>query len=251
MKPEDTRRYVLIGLGGIGGLLMRLLVPFLHHECQQQPGAARRVSVVAADGDSYETVNRSRTWFGRLGPKAEVLTEELAGPYGDRLTLLPVPHYVTPQRARWLIQTGDVVFCQPDNHATRRVVERRCARLENLALFSGGNDGVENGSAGTFGNVQVFLRARGRNVTNPLSTFHPEIAAPADRLPTEQGCAAATPSAPQLLFTNAAVATAMLGAFYAWRRGALAYEEAYLDVLTGKHVPVSRKLRASAESRPE
>jgi hypothetical protein len=48
----------------------------------------------------------------------------------------------------------------------------------------------------------------------------------------------------QLLFTNAAVASALLGAFYAWRQGVLAYEEAYIDVLAGRQLPVQRKLQA-------
>jgi hypothetical protein len=235
VKPEDVARYVIVGLGGIGGLVLRLLVPFLHHE-----GA--HATVVCVDGDSFEPRNRARMWFEDLGPKAEVLAEELARDYGDRVTLLPVAEYLTARRARGTIAEGDVVFCTPDNHATRRLVERRCGRLRDVALFSGGNDGVEEGRDGAFGNVQVYLREGGRDRTNPLSTFHPEIRRPQDRLPGA-GCDATTPSAPQLLFTNAAVASALVGAFYAWRRGALEYEEAYLDVVTGRHVPVRRKLQ--------
>lgn len=235
MKPEEVGRFVIIGLGGVGGLVLRLLVPFLHHErCD--------ATVLCVDGDSFEPRNRARMWFDDLGPKANVLAEELARDYGDRVSLIPVPHYVTPRRATSVIQERDVVFCAPDNHATRRLVERRCGRLDDVALFSGGNDGVEDGRTGTFGNVQIYLRAGGRDTTNPISTFHPEIEKPRDRVPGA-GCAATTPSAPQLLFTNAAVASALLGAFYAWRQGELAYEEAYLDVLTGRHVPVRRKLR--------
>ena len=235
MRPDDARRYVVIGLGGIGGLVLRLLVPFLH---QEEPSA----TVLAVDGDQFEEHNRARMWFDRLGPKATVLAEELALPYGDRVTLLPVPHYLTPQRARWLVREGDVVFCLPDNHATRRAVERRCSRLRDVALFCAGNDGVEGEKTGTFGNVQVYLRAGGRDVTNPISAFHPEIARPADRLPTAAGCAAATASAPQLLFTNAAVAAATVGAFYAWRRGTLDYEEVYVDLASGRQLPVRRAL---------
>jgi hypothetical protein len=230
---RHPQRYVLVGLGGIGGLVLRLLVPFLH-------SLGKRATVLAVDGDSFEERNRGRMAFGRSGPKAEVLAEEMAPTYGDRVTLLPVPHYVTARNVSALIVEGDVVFCQPDNHRTRRIVERRCARLPDVALFSGGNDDVVQGKTGTFGNVQVYLRARGHNVTNPLSRFHPEIARPADQLPTTRGCAATAASAPQLLFTNAAVAAALLGAFYAWRCGALAYEEAYLDILVGRTVPVRR-----------
>jgi hypothetical protein len=230
---ERGPRYVVVGLGGIGGWLLRLLLPYLH-------SLGTRATVVAIDGDAFEERNRIRMLFRRPGPKAVVLGEELATLYGDRITVVPVPQYVTPRNVATFIGEGDIVFCQPDNHATRRIVERRCARLRNAAVFSGGNDGVENGKSGTYGDVQIYLRRNGRNVTNPLSRFHPEIARPADRLPTDIGCTAALASAPQLLFTNAAVATAMLNAFYAWRTGALDYEEVYLDVLTGRTVPVRR-----------
>lgn len=104
------------------------------------------------------------------------------------------------------------------------------------------NDGIEDGKTGTYGNVQVYLRRNGSNVTNRLSRFHPEIAKPKDRLPTAQGCMALVPSAPQLLFTNVAVAAAMLGAFYSWHCGDLDYEELYLDILTGRMVPVKREV---------
>jgi hypothetical protein len=228
-------RYVVVGLGGVGGLVLRLLVPYLYH-------AGAPAVVLAVDGDRFEEANRGRQLFDRLGPKAVVLAEELAEAYGDRVRVLPVPRYLTPGNARLLIDEGDVVFCAPDNHATRRAVERRCRRLRDAALFSGGNDGVENGKRGTYGNVQIYLRARGRDRTNPLSTFHPEIAHPADRLPTQQGCAAALASAPQLLFTNAAVASALLGAFQAWRAGTLDFEEVYLDSQALRSVPVKRAL---------
>jgi hypothetical protein len=197
---------------------------------------------MAVDGDAFEESNRGRMIFARLGPKAVVLAEELAEPYGDRVNILPVPEYVTAENVASLISSGDAVFCQPDNHATRRLVERRCASLADVALFSGGNDGIEDEKTGTYGNVQVFLRREGRDLTNPLSAFHPEIAEPADALPTDLGCAEAAASAPQLLFTNAAVASAMLAAYYAWRSGILAYEEAYLDILSGRCLPVRRKL---------
>jgi hypothetical protein len=244
MSGPARQRYVVIGLGGVGGLVLRLLVPFLHHE-------GRPVTVLAVDGDHFEGRNRARMLFDRLGPKSVVLAAELseAYGYGDRVPIVPVPEHVTPQRARTLIQHGDVVFCQPDNHATRRLVERRCARLADVALFSGGNDGVENGEGGSYGNVQVYLRRGGRDLTNPLSAYHPEIARPTDRLPAEQGCGALAASAPQLLFTNAAVAAALVGAFYAWRRGELGYEELYLDIVTGKHVPVRRALRSRPGAR--
>ena len=235
--PEPEPRYVAIGLGGIGGVLVRLLVPFLH-------SLDASATLLLIDGDSFQESNRSRMFFGAPGPKPLILAEELGEIYGDRLTLLPVPEYITHESADSLIEEGDVVFCQPDNHATRHLVERRCARLNDVALFSGGNDGVEEGRTGTYGNAQVYVRAGGHDVTNPLSRFHPEIAHPGDALPSQQGCLAAAASVPQLIFTNASVACAMLGAFYAWRCHALEYEEVYLDILLGRMRSVKRRVEA-------
>ena len=231
----EPGRYDVIGVGGIGSWLVRLLAPFLSYA---EPGA----TIFLVDGDSFEEANRSRMAFRLPGPKAVVLAEELAELYGDRIHLVPIPRFISGRNARDLITEGDVVFAQPDNHATRRVVERRCMRLANVALFSGGNDDAADESGGSFGNVQAYIRKDGRNVTNPISTFHPEIARPADRVPNAPGCAAATASNPQILFTNAAVASALLSLFYTWRVGRLDYEEVYLDILAASMTSVRRDL---------
>jgi len=47
--------------------------------------------------------------------------------------------------------------------------------------------------------------------------------------------------APQLLFANLAIASAMLNAFYGIREGKLTYGEVYLDILEGKSNPVRRE----------
>ena len=52
--------------------------------------------------------------------------------------------------------------------------------------------------------------------------------------------------APQLLFTNLAVASAMLNAFWSVLHGAPAYEEVYLDIAKNRVVPVERALVAGA-----
>jgi hypothetical protein len=50
-------------------------------------------------------------------------------------------------------------------------------------------------------------------------------------------------AAPQLLFMNLTVASAMLNAFYAWRSGRLGYGEVYLDIVEGRAQPVVRAPR--------
>jgi molybdopterin/thiamine biosynthesis adenylyltransferase len=227
----------VIGCGGIGGHVLWNLCHFLHAE-------RRAVHLTVVDGDVYEARNQSRMRFRPSATgsnKALVLASDLADAWGDVLTVEPVPEYVTPGNVAELVREGDVVFLTVDNHATRRLVDRRASELRTVALLSGGNDGVEAGREGTYGNVQVVLRSDGRALTSSLSRLHPEIREPADRIPGAASCTELAQSgAPQLLFTNLAVASAMLNAFYALVQGRLAYEEAYLDVVAGRLLPVSR-----------
>ncbi|TLZ80923.1 MAG: hypothetical protein E6J70_02275 [Deltaproteobacteria bacterium] len=213
------RRIDLIGCGGIGGHVARNLCRFLHSE-------RRAVHVVVVDGDAYEERNRSRMSFTAPENKALLLGRELAAEFGDVLTIEPVPEYVTAANLASLIRDGDLVFLAVDNHATRRLVDGWCAGLGDVTLISGGNDGIEDGQDGTYGNVQVVRRAEGRALTSTLGRFHPEIR---------------EPGAPQLLFTNLAVASAMLNAFYGLLRAAAAYEEVYVDIVKNSVVPMERK----------
>ena len=195
------------------------------------------------DGDSYEERNRERVVFQSYDNKAVTKAREFATVTNGRVTVVPVPRYVTSGNARSLIEEGDIIFLCVDNHATRKAVSNRCGKLGDITLFSGGNDGIEEEQEGTFGNVQIYLREGGRDVSNSLTRFHPEIARPGDKNPAQVGCAVlAAQTAPQLLFTNLAVASAMLGAFYSWLHGKLSYEEVYLDISLGQMTPVKRAL---------
>jgi hypothetical protein len=95
--------------------------------------------------------------------------------------------------------------------------------------------------SGTYGNVQIVRRSHGRYLTGSLGRFHPEIREPQDRIPTELGCVElAQAGAPQLLFTNLAVASAMLNGFYAVRQREAEYEEVCLDIVKNRYVPIRR-----------
>ena len=228
----------VIGLGGIGAAVAQAMAQFLAYE-----GGVEALWLI--DGDGYEERNRARVRFAEAGNKALVKARELGAGAGGGLAVLGIPEYVTPRNAGRLLADGDVVFMAVDNHATRKLVSDRCRRLDDVVVISGGNDGIEAGRRGTFGNVQVYVRRGGREVTNALTRAHPEVARPADRRPDQPGCGALVAAAPQLLFTNLAVAAAMLGAFHAWRAGTLDYEELYLDIATGTMVPVKRALPPS------
>jgi len=217
----------VIGIGGIGCALLPHLARYL-----QANGERARLTLV--DGDAFEVRNGDRQPFSELGNKAKVKALELARQF-ESLSLRAIAEFVTPESVGRVIRSGDVVFLSVDNHKTRRLVSDRCQSLPEVALISGGNDYTD-------GNVQVYIREKGRDVTLPPTRFHPEIADPKDRSPHEMSCdELSQEAAPQLLFTNLAVASAMLNAFYAWRQGKLQYGEVYLDILEGRVNPMSRQ----------
>jgi molybdopterin/thiamine biosynthesis adenylyltransferase len=232
----------LIGLGGIGSSMVSNLGRFLWSHDAKSLG----ITLHLVDGDSYELKNHERMAFQLVEGyhnKAIVKAIELADAFGDRLPIRPLTEYLTPENIAEVVLDGDVLFLAVDNHQTRKLVSDHCERMDNIVLFSGGNDGVEGNERGTFGNVQIYERLNGRDLKNPMTRFHPEVANPGDRAPYELGCEdLAQGSAPQLLFTNLAVASSMLNVFYAWLVGELGYEEVYVDIIAGSARPAYRDL---------
>jgi molybdopterin/thiamine biosynthesis adenylyltransferase len=215
-----------VGIGGIGCALLPFLCRYL-----QYSGEKARITLI--DGDRFERANACRQAFGRLGNKAEVKARELSLEF-ENLSLRSWPEFVGPENVARLIQASELVFLMVDNHATRKLVSGHAATLETITLISGGNDFTD-------GNVQVYLRRRGRDLTPSLSRYHPEIQAPRDRNPAERSCEELMAAGePQLLFTNLMVASMMLNAFYAWSQERLNYSEAYLDILKNLTRPVTR-----------
>jgi len=223
----------LIGVGGIGCALAPFLARYLQSETE---ATGEEVRITLVDGDTFESKNLSRQGFETLGNKAKVKATELARSYPG-LSFRAVPEFITPSNLPHLVRAGDLVFLAVDNHATRLAVSRRCEELSDVVLISGGNDFTD-------GNVQIYMRRSGRDMTLPLTRFHPEIANPKDKSPAEMSCEElAAEAAPQLLFTNLTIASAMLNAFYAWRSGRLRYGEVYLDIVEGRAQPVARAPR--------
>jgi hypothetical protein len=229
--PEDSRIKIL-GLGGIGCIVLQYLAVFLK-------SLARPVRLVLIDGDKFEPKNSQRMMFGTMGNKAEVKAAETVAWLGSsEVAVAAVPQFVSEENLPQLIKEGDYVFLCVDNHPTRKLVSDHCAGLAEIALFSGGNDGVEPPrERGTYGNVQVQVRRAGADLTVSLTRYHPEIARPKGKLPTETNCAQLAQSSPQILFTNLAVASAMLSAFFAYTCGQLGYQEVKLDILEARMLP--------------
>ncbi|MCK9375667.1 MAG: ThiF family adenylyltransferase [Syntrophobacterales bacterium] len=215
-----------IGIGGIGCALLPFLCRFL-----QYANEPARLTLI--DGDRFERSNAARQAFSRLGNKAEVKALELAQEF-EALAFRSAPEYVTEDNAARLILPGDLVFLMVDNHASRGLVSRHAANLADLTLISGGNDYED-------GNVQIYVRKQGQDLTPALTRYHPEIAAPQDQNPATMSCEELMAAgAPQLLFTNLMVASLMLNAFYALRQGQMNYSEVYLDILQNVSRAVAR-----------
>jgi len=230
LAPDS--RIKMIGLGGVGCIAVRYLSLYLN-------SLRRPMRLVLIDGDTFETKNAQRMHFNGLGNKAELKAEEILNSLeSSELTVVPVPEFVSEENIERLILPGDHVFLCVDNHQTRRLVAERCAELSDVALFSGGNDGVEPPDMrGTYGNVQVHIRRDGSDLTAPITRFHPEIAKAEGELPTGMDCGQMAVSSPQILFANLAAAGAMLNAFFAYTCGELSYQEVTFDILEGKFLP--------------
>src|SRR5439155_14366141 len=188
----------LIGLGGVGSILARYGAIFL-------ASLGPEVRLVLIDGDTFEPANSTRMFFPDYGNKAAVVRSELLPRFAEsNLSLIAVEEFLTPENVTRLIHPGDICLLCVDNHATRKLVNDYCSGLAEICLISGGNDGVgTDGSGvarrGTFGNVQIYLRLDNLDLTPPLTHQHPEIAQPADRIPTEQNCTELVASVPQIL----------------------------------------------------
>ena len=227
-----------VGLGGVGNPLARHAGVFL-----ASLNVPARLTLI--DGDEFEYRNAGRMIFGELGNKARVLADEMRPRLAEsQITLTAIESFVTPENIERLLLDDDIILVAVDNHATRKLVSDHVGRLRNACLVSGGNDGVGPDASGrtrrgTFGNVQVYLRHDGVDVTPPLTRFHPEIAQPADKLPGDVSCTELAATVPQILFTNLAVASAMLNTLLLHLSGVLHYSELAFDIADGLMRPLT------------
>jgi len=236
-RVREGQRIVVVGLGGVGSIVARYASVFF-------ASLGKSCHLVLVDGDSFEPKNAERMIFPECGPKAEVIANEIRERCGYQLLVSAITEYVTPVNAGSIILRDDIVFMCVDNHATRKVIAEHCEQLTgpiirqcgtgDIFLVSGGNDGVEGKKRGTFGTVQLFYRREGVTKTPTLSRFHPEIANPVDKLPTELSCIEMISSTPQVLFANLAVASMMLNAAYTVLSGEHHFAEVVFDIVEAR-----------------
>ncbi|MFW9871825.1 MAG: ThiF family adenylyltransferase [Candidatus Thorarchaeota archaeon] len=191
---------IIIGLGGVGSILSERLCRFLNYANEF------KVDMKLVDGDNYELKNYERQEFDRIGNKAEIKADELEMKFSS-LAFDVFTSYVNETNINNVIKEGDIVFLCVDNHKSRMIVNNYCKNLKDVTLISGGNELTD-------GNVQLFIRKGGKDLTPDLCAYHPEIATPDDKLPDEMSCEELAQSEPQLYFTNLGVATFMCWMFY-------------------------------------
>lgn len=224
----------VIGLGGIGSWLVQFMSKYARFTMLQN----KKIKITCVDGDSYDSLNRPRQNFENLGNKARIKMLELKAEYDsyvppgfslDNFGFDYIEDYVNPDNIKSIIEDGDVIFLCVDNHKTRSIVSKYCEKLENIILISGGNDI-------TVGNVQIYQKKEGEEITADLCAYHPEIESPRDKAPYEKSCEELQESEPQQIFTNITVAVLMCCAYYNLLTGTINIEnrmgEAYFDIKT-------------------
>lgn len=226
-------RAVVVGLGGIGSNLVEPLCRTLAYSDKKE--CPKRIILI--DGKAYKERNRERQRFSVLANKADV-QRNLLTPSFPELKIESKASFLDENNIFVFIKENDVVFLGCDNHATRKLVSDHASMLDNVMIISGGNELYD-------GNVQIYLRADGKDVTPSLKFQHPEIETPADRNPAQLSCEElAKAGEPQLLNVNSTVAVLMLNAFTLWLlKGSVPYHEIYFDINTGNVRPV--KMRAT------
>lgn len=241
----DTKRFVLVGAGGIGTWLAAGLVRLLEWK---YPGSA----LIVVDGDNYEPKNKERQDFTKIGNKAAVKAHELTPQFPNTM-IIPIPKWVVADdfsgvtdeespkiTASQLIAEGDVVFAVVDNFAARKIIFDAASKLQNIDVFTGGNDDE------LFGSIYHYQKRDGVEITEHPVNFHPEYDNPPDKNPGELSCQERSEieGGTQLLATNMAVASFILGRVHKTIVHNQNPEETeiYFDLGLGKSEPYDRRV---------
>ena len=208
---QDPKRVVVVGAGGIGTWLCAGLVRLLEWK---YPGSA----LIIVDGDNYEQKNLERQDFTQMGNKASVKALELSKQFSNTV-VIPIPKWVVSDehpptdeesnkiKASDLITENDIVIAVVDNFAARKILFDTASKLQNIDVFTGGND--DN----LFGSIYHYRRRDGVDITAHPGETHPEYQNPPDRNPGEMSCQerAEIEGGTQILATNMTVAALILG----------------------------------------
>lgn len=247
-ETNDPKRFVLVGAGGIGTWLADGLARLLEWKF---PGSA----LIIVDGDNYEPKNMERQNFTKMGNKASVKALELTQLF-NKTIFIPIPKWVVDDefsgvtdqdspkiKASDLLSENDIVLAVVDNFAARKILFDAASKLDNVDVFTGGNDD------GLFGSIYHYQRRNGMNITDHPVETHPEYQNPPDKNPGELSCQerAEIDGGTQLLATNMAVAAFILGRIHKTIVNTQNPEESeiYFDLGLGMSQPFNRMTQQS------
>jgi tRNA A37 threonylcarbamoyladenosine dehydratase len=177
---NSPKRVILVGDGGIGTWLAEGVARMLEWKF---PGSA----LILVDGDNYEAKNMERQSFTKMGNKASVKALELTQSFTNTV-FIPIPKWVVDDnfngvtdddspkiKASDLIVDGDIVLAVVDNFAARKILFDAASKLNNVDVFTGGNDDE------LFGSIYHYQRRDGQDITEHPVVFHPEYQSPPDK----------------------------------------------------------------------
>lgn len=213
LMTVETKRFIIVGVGGIGSYLADFIGRVINVNA---PGS----QLVLVDGDQFEPKNAARQNFSKYGNKARSVGGDLMDKL-DNVFVIPKAAWVVSEAkansdgedeegvslisAETLLKEGDVVFCCVDNFGARKLIFDAAAKLDNIDVFTGGNE--DDG----FGSTYYYRRREGVDVTDHPGIHHNEFVNPPDKNTGELSCAERSKlvSGTQLIATNVAVAANM------------------------------------------
>jgi len=205
MWNKDKIKIVIIGIGGIGGWLSDMVCKYIAHQNEFQP------EIYLVDGDGVETKNLERQTFSRhdIGKfKADAKVEQIVKLYPN-LKCRAINKYVDEENVYDIIGENSIVLTGLDNFASRAIISKRCHKLQNVLLISGGNEYVDGAS-------MCYMVENGIEKHPKLEKYFKEYRKPPDKNPADISCEEllAIGSSPQLVFANVTAAVCMCWMFY-------------------------------------
>jgi ThiF family protein len=219
------KTYLMIGAGGTGTHLIGPLLPYLdgyHRDLGEE------WQLVVIDGDNYDIGNQSRQLFD-AGFVSANKAQAMATMY-NRYPVIAIPQFIGADDLKTMFDEGDTVFICADNHSIRALVQDRALELNDCVVINAGNELAD-------GNVQLWVRQNGENVTPKLTYMHPEIVFTDadDRAAMTCQQAARLPGGGQLILANQQAASWMMAAIWRYHTGAFreGWTELQFDLAAG------------------
>ena len=202
---------VIVGAGGTASFLAPVLAKLLAFN---QEGDC---TLTIIDEDLVEDKNLSRSYteddvgMNKAALLAEICTDQV--PSGS-LQISAIEAYVTPDNfdryhQNWC-RDGVAVFACVDNNVSRCFLEDQLSALDNAVYITPGNAEFD-------GQVHMYLRQNGSDVTPKITEFCPEMQdseTPGNQFPDEENCTEKYESEPQLILANLTAATMSLNLFW-------------------------------------